>query len=307
MWQRFSERARKTVFYAQREAQRLGEGFVSTEHLLLGILCEEDSTATRVMEKLGVSPKAVQKELLSQLPSPQQESGRDMSLTPRAKRVIDLAYDEARNLNHNYIGTEHLLLGTLKERDGLAGVVLRKMGIELDAARAAVAAETNSEYREKKAGGRIIDVDVQSRRTTFAKSVLGYATWEAEMYEGIESVEPVHFVFGLLRLPECAACRILVELGVDLDEVRNEFDVRRGHMERVSEIKVPYGDALITLLKLADEYRDQRKATGTEHLLLALLMSRELEEAKLFESAFGVTAVGFQEAMHEFYRRESGL
>jgi ATP-dependent Clp protease ATP-binding subunit ClpA len=306
MWQRFSERARKVVFYAQEEAQRHGVGFVSTEHLLLGILRESDTTATRVMEKLGVSRKAVRDELLSHIPRAEPATFGDMSLTPRAKRVIDLAYDEARNLNHNHIGTEHLLLGMLKERDGLAGRVLQKMGLELQAVQVAVAEETKSVYHEASRSRQSAPLS-QTRRTGFVVSVLGYADWEAEMYEGFDAVEPIHLVLGILRLPECGACRIFIELGVDLDEVREEFDSRRGHMERTSEVKLPHGDALLDIIEKARELRDQRKATGTEHLLLALLMSRELEEAKLFESAFGVTAVGFQEAMHEFYRRESGL
>ena len=135
MWQRFTERARKVVFYAQEEAQKFGEGYVSTEHLLLGLVRESDSVAARVLEKLGVSLNRIRAEVEKQLPRGDARPSQDMTLTPRAKRVIDLAYDEARNLNNNYIGTEHLLLGLIREGDGLAGRVLAKLGVELEKAR----------------------------------------------------------------------------------------------------------------------------------------------------------------------------
>ncbi len=140
MWQRFTERARKVVFYAQEEAQKFGEGYVSTEHLLLGLVRESDSVAARVMERLGVSLSRIRAEVEKQLPRGDARPSQDMTLTPRAKRVIDLAYDEARNLNNNYIGTEHLLLGLIREGDGLAGRVLAKLGVELERARREVMA-----------------------------------------------------------------------------------------------------------------------------------------------------------------------
>ncbi|MFQ3586047.1 MAG: ATP-dependent Clp protease ATP-binding subunit [Fimbriimonadaceae bacterium] len=149
MWQRFTERARKVVFYAQEEAQKFGEGYVSTEHLLLGLVREPDSVAARVLEKLGVSLSRIRAEVEKQLPRGDARPTQDMTLTPRAKRVIDLAYDEARNLNNNYIGTEHLLLGLIREGDGLAGRVLAKLGVELERARREVMALQDSESQTK--------------------------------------------------------------------------------------------------------------------------------------------------------------
>lgn len=149
MWQRFTERARKVVFYAQEEAQKFGEGYVSTEHLLLGLVRESDSVAARVLEKLGVSLNRIRAEVEKQLPRGDARPSQDMTLTPRAKRVIDLAYDEARNLNNNYIGTEHLLLGLIREGDGLAGRVLAKLGVELEKARREVMALQDTETQNK--------------------------------------------------------------------------------------------------------------------------------------------------------------
>lgn len=149
MWQRFTERARKVVFYAQEEAQKFGEGYVSTEHLLLGLVRESDSVAARVLEKMGIGLNRIKSEVERQLPRGDAKPVQEMTLTPRAKRVIDLAYDEARNLNNNYIGTEHLLLGLIREGDGLAGRVLAKLGVELERARREVMSLQDSEAPQR--------------------------------------------------------------------------------------------------------------------------------------------------------------
>ncbi len=135
MWQRFTERARRVVFFAQEEANRLGENYVSTEHLLLGLVRENDSVAARILDRLGVSLSRIRAEVERQVSRGDGRLGQDMQLTPRAKRVIDLAYDEARQLNNNYIGTEHLLLGLIREGDGLAGRVLQKLGVDIERTR----------------------------------------------------------------------------------------------------------------------------------------------------------------------------
>src|SRR6266404_3306886 len=153
MWQRFTERARRVVFFAQEEAGRLGENYVSTEHLLLGLLRENDSVAARILDRLGVPLGRIRSDIERQVTRGHGNLGQDMQLTPRAKRVIDLAYDEARNLNNNYIGTEHLLLGLIREGDGLAGRVLAKLGVELEKARREVMALQDTETQTK-SGGR---------------------------------------------------------------------------------------------------------------------------------------------------------
>jgi ATP-dependent Clp protease ATP-binding subunit ClpA len=140
MWQRFTERARRVVFFAQEEAGRLGENYVSTEHLLLGLVRENDSVAARILDRMGISLGRVRSEIERQVARGDGKLGKDMQLTPRAKRVIDLAYDEARQLSNNYIGTEHLLLGLIREGEGLAGRVLAKLGVELERTREEVRA-----------------------------------------------------------------------------------------------------------------------------------------------------------------------
>src|SRR6476659_7569660 len=148
MWQRFTERARRVVFFAQEEAARLGENYVGTEHLLLGLVRENDTVAARVLERLGVSLSRIRSDLEPQFTREKGNLGHDMQLTPRAKRVIDLAYEEGRQLNNNYIGTEHLLLGLIREGDGLAARVLVKLGADLERTRREVYAMLEGENQQ---------------------------------------------------------------------------------------------------------------------------------------------------------------
>jgi ornithine carbamoyltransferase len=146
MWQRFTERARRVVFFAQEEAARLGEKYVGTEHLLLGLVRENDSVAARILDRLGVPLGRIRSDIERQVTRGQGHTGKDMQLTPRAKRVIDLSSEEAQQLNNNYIGTEHLLLGLIREGDGLAARVLIKLGADLERTRREVYAMQEGGY-----------------------------------------------------------------------------------------------------------------------------------------------------------------
>ncbi len=153
MWQRFSENARKAVFYSQEEAEKFGEGYVSTEHILLGLLRSDTSTAYRTIARMGVDHVEIRDAVIAALPQSDKRQAQDMTLTPRAKQVIDLAYDEARNLNNDFIGTEHLFLGLVREGTGLAAKVMGKFGISLEGARQAVLAAQDGQ--ETESGTRI--------------------------------------------------------------------------------------------------------------------------------------------------------
>src|SRR5690349_18824090 len=149
MWQRFTERTRRVIFFAQEEAARWGENYVGTEHLLLGLVRESDSVAGRILDRLGIASGRVRADLERQMTRGQGNLGQDMQLTPVAKRSIDLAYEEARDLNNNYIGTEHLLLGLSREPDGLAGKVLRGVGADIQRTREAVRALQEADIAQK--------------------------------------------------------------------------------------------------------------------------------------------------------------
>ncbi len=132
MWERFTERAKHVVSAAREEATRLGSEYVRTEHILLGLCREPDGIAARALENLGVDIEALALEIEHQVqPGAAVVSGDDIAFTPRAKKVLELAVEEARRFNHSYIGTEHILLGLLKEGEGIAARVLEEMKIDL--------------------------------------------------------------------------------------------------------------------------------------------------------------------------------
>ena len=133
---KFTERARKVLSFSQEEAQRFGHDYIGTEHLLLGLLRERDGVAANVLRSLGVELEAVRNAVESIIGRGSRVVLGDIGLTPRAKKVMELAVDEARRLNHHYIGTEHLLLGLLREGEGIAAGVLRSLGLDLEHVRA---------------------------------------------------------------------------------------------------------------------------------------------------------------------------
>jgi len=152
MWQRFTEKARRIICYAQEEAGRLGENFLTTEHLLLGLVRENDTAAARILERMDVSLETIRAKVERRVKKGEGRTGQDIQLSPRAKRVIDLAYDEARQLNNNYIGTEHLLLGLVRESKGPAARVLAKLGVDLEKTRIEASQISESKGASKTSG-----------------------------------------------------------------------------------------------------------------------------------------------------------
>lgn len=138
MWQRLTEQARQAIQYAQEEAGRRGENLVGTEHLLLGLIREPDTVAAQLLANLGVSLSRLQMEVERYQPRSSAPQGDYFQLTPTAKRAVDLAYDEARQLHDARIGTEHLLLGILREPEGRGSQILVREGVTLERARAAL-------------------------------------------------------------------------------------------------------------------------------------------------------------------------
>src|ERR671927_1875583 len=135
---KFTERARKVLVLAQEEAQRFNHNYIGTEHLLLGLVREGEGIAAKVLGNLGVELNKVRSAVEFIIGRGDRMVIGDISLTPRAKKVIELAVEEARRLNHNYIGTEHLLLGLVREGEGIAAGVLESLGVNLDKVRAQV-------------------------------------------------------------------------------------------------------------------------------------------------------------------------
>jgi len=132
MFNRFTERARKVILYAKEEAKRFNHDYIGTEHLLLGLIREGEGVAAAVLQKLGLDLETIRIEVEKLVqPGPQTQVLGDIPFTPRSKKALELSAEEARALGHNYIGTEHLLLGLVKEGEGMAYRVLLNLGLDL--------------------------------------------------------------------------------------------------------------------------------------------------------------------------------
>jgi len=140
MWRMFTEEAKRIVFFAQEEAGKFDLDIVDTEHILLGLVREKDNAAERILVKMGVSLYEIRREVEKQSARGDKPKSPEKQLTEGGKRVIDLAYEEAKQLKNEYIGTEHILLGLLGETEGLAGRILAKLGVELEKTRAQIEA-----------------------------------------------------------------------------------------------------------------------------------------------------------------------
>src|SRR5215831_14883066 len=135
MFERFTDRARRVMVLAQEEARMLDHAHIGTEHLLLGLIHEGEGVAARALESLNISLSAVRQEVEEIIGRGKQPPSGHIPFTPRAKNVLELSLRESNQLGHNYIGTEHILLGLLREGEGVAAQVLVKMGTDLDRVR----------------------------------------------------------------------------------------------------------------------------------------------------------------------------
>src|ERR671915_1671237 len=135
MFERFTEKARRVVVLAQEEARMLNHNYIGTEHILLGLIHEGEGVAAKALESLGISLEAVRQKVEEIIGQGQQAPSGHIPFTPRAKKVLELSLREALQLGHNYIGTEHILLGLIREGEGVAAQVLQKLGADLNRVR----------------------------------------------------------------------------------------------------------------------------------------------------------------------------
>jgi len=140
MYEKLTEKAQKVFKYARQEAQQMGLQQIGTEHLLLGILREGTGVAATILQHLGVDTEKIRAEVekIAGGAAGTTSGGREFALTPPAKKAFEYAFEESRQLRQNYIGTEHLLLGLLKEEEGIAAQVLHNLGVELQDVQEAV-------------------------------------------------------------------------------------------------------------------------------------------------------------------------
>ena len=225
MFERFTPRARRGVVAAQEEARGLGHNYIGTEHVLLGLLSEPEGIAARALGPFGISLASAREEVAAKVGTGTGPMKGHIPFTPRAKKVLELALREALQLHHNYIGTEHILLGLIREKDG-AGPQILAAHADLLAIRAAAldllpAAEATPARRwlRRRGGGATSESEeeLEVRTTPAAEASLD----EAALLAGSRPVGSHHLLLAALSDGNTAAARALVGLGVDLDRVRD--------------------------------------------------------------------------------------
>jgi ATP-dependent Clp protease ATP-binding subunit ClpC len=228
MFERFTNLARQVVVRSQEEARGLQHNYIGTEHVLLGLLDVRDGLAAQALDSFHLTPDGVREEVKSMIGTGKKAMSGHIPFTPRAKKTLELALREALELHHNYIGTEHLLLGVIREGEGVGAQILKRHAADLTAVRMAVIdllqSATAGESRRSLA--RLIqarsaeagpgDEPADLPTTPAAETSLG----EAARLAGRQPVGSHHLLLAALADPDTAVARTLASLGVDLDQAR---------------------------------------------------------------------------------------
>jgi ATP-dependent Clp protease ATP-binding subunit ClpC len=229
MFERFTNRARHVVVLAQEEARRLQHNYIGTEHVLLGLLGEPDGPAGRALEGLGMSLEATRHEVTAIIGTGTAAPSGHIPFTPRAKKTLELSLREALQLQHNYIGTEHILLGLIREGEGVAAQILTKHAdltairvavLDLLPAASAEATRARRWLRRPPAAGPD-EAGVPAGQTVMNTTPAADTTLsEAARLAGSRPVGSHHLLLAALADPDTAAARALAALGVDLNQAR---------------------------------------------------------------------------------------
>jgi ATP-dependent Clp protease ATP-binding subunit ClpA len=237
MFERFTSRARHAIVLAQEEARGLHHNYIGTEHILLGLLGEPDGLAFRALQGFGMTIEGVRQEVTDMVGSGSEKepSGR-IPFTPRAKRILELALREALQMHHNYIGTEHILIGVIREGDGVGAQILKRHG-DHTAMRTAVLDLLPTTSLEASRGKRRVwlrrrpfepfepfeaaESDAPREEPILSATPAADTTLsEAARLAGAHPVGSHHLLLAALADPDTAAARALAVLGIDLDQAK---------------------------------------------------------------------------------------
>jgi ATP-dependent Clp protease ATP-binding subunit ClpC len=252
MFKRFTDRARRVVVLAQEEARMLNHNYIGTEHILLGLVHEGQGIAAKSLESLGISLAAVRQQVEEIIGQGQSSATGHIPFTPRAKKVLELSLREARQFGHDYIGTEHILLGLIREGEGVGAEVLVKLGADLNRARQQVI--------QLLSGPRGVVADVLKLPASVLETGSGAARAALEILErgrrlrqlaerlarviadvtGDPSVTPEVVAFGLLPNPD--RLNALILLLDDESELRASFEAMRASDEAEEKPDPPLPD-----------------------------------------------------------------
>ncbi len=228
MFERFTDRARRSIVLAQEEARRLQHNYIGTEHVLLGLLGEQSGVAAKALKGFDLTLAVGREDVLAIIGRGKGATSGHIPFTPRAKKCLELALREALQLGHDYIGTEHVLLGIVREGDGVGAQILLRHAGSLTEVRAAVAdllqgdqTETYRRLLSRLGGRRSAPVRLQPEppevRTTPAADV---SLAGAARLAGAGPMGSHHLLLASLDDPDSAAARALLAVGVDLDRAR---------------------------------------------------------------------------------------
>jgi ATP-dependent Clp protease ATP-binding subunit ClpA len=230
MFERFTARARHVVVLAQEEARRLDHNYIGTEHILLGLFGEPDEVPCRILTAVGMSLESTRQEVTAIVGTGTTAPSGHIPFTPRAKKTLELALREALQLHHNYIGTEHILLGLIREGEGVAAQILEQH-VELTRIRRQVlellpagSAETARRRRwlRRSAAASPSDPDTPAEQSVLnATPAADITLSEAARLAGSQPVGSHHLLLAALTDPDTAAARALAALGVDLEQAKD--------------------------------------------------------------------------------------
>jgi ATP-dependent Clp protease ATP-binding subunit ClpA len=231
MFERFTDRARRTVVLAQEEARRLKHNYIGTEHILLGLLGERDGVAARALQQFNLTLEGARDEVRAMVGTGTIALKGHIPFTPRAKKTLELALREALELHHNYIGTEHILLGVIREGEGVGANILREHAADLMPVRVAVLDLLHASgaasgprllrgRRRSRAGSgdtpELPEGEADQPATLAAEASL---TEAARLAAG-QAIGSHHLILAALSDPNAAAARALSGLGIDLERAR---------------------------------------------------------------------------------------
>jgi hypothetical protein len=311
---------KNVIQYAREEARRFQHNYVGTEHLLLGLLRESDGIAANVLARLGVELNKIRSAVEFIIGRGERIVSGDIGLTPHAKTIIGFAVDEALSLKHRYVGTEHLLIGIVREGEGIAAGILESLGINLEKVRTVTiktleqqvtksqeevhenrAPQMSFSNREETDAKKPVEKEETSqqppssstteKRSTFdkftqqTKKVLTLAQEEALHFQH-NYVGTEHLLLGLVGEGEGVAAQVLTNFGVELNTVRSAFEFIIGHGDHIvlSEFSLSRRAKKVIELAVDEAARLKDDYIGTEHLLLGLLRESDGIGASLLES-----------------------
>ncbi len=279
MFERFTEKAIKVIMLSQEESRRLGHNFVGTEQILLGLIGEGTGIAARVLKSTGISLKDARIEVEKIIGRGSGFVVVEIPFTPRAKRALELSWESARQIRHDYIGTEHLLLGLLDEGGGVANQVLENLGVQKSSLRVLILSELGKSGSDYKVPGAELDM--------FTGILINAHRVARDRNKSEVDMEDV--LIGIVMSDDTAASKALNAFGVDVSNLSTRIDIAQAQSEATpsTEGEMPLSDSVQQWLARAVLLSQNYNHPPASLLLLDLLEPGKLRVLKILEG-FGV-------------------